>query len=548
MADNGSFVRGAALLAGASLASRLIGGLARIPLTRLLGGEGMGLFQMANVVYTLAITFAVSGLTVAMSRMVAERLAGDRGRENGRLLILALAIALVTGLGFWQLLNATAGMVAADVLGDPRAASVIRAIAPSVIPVYLIAALKGYFQGHQRMEPSSGAQVVEQTVRVAVMLWLVITLREQGLERAVSGAAWANLVGATVALVVLIYILARPPFSAGARSPARPAPAVRPERPGRPARRRPTRPSRSPGLLGPLLGLATAVTLGAAMLPLMDAVQTFLVPGRLQAAGIDPGQVTYLYGQLHGMAYPLAGLPAILASAVGAALVPSIAEALARGASLQVAARTETALRLTVLFSLPAMVGLIILAEPINQMLFGIPEAGVPLVYVSGACVLLALQQTSSGVLQGLGRPAVPLWGLVGGLFANAAATYSLAALPALGINGAALGIVAGFLVASAVNLAVVVRATGARWDWAGLVLKPALATAVMAVLASAAYSWVHAPGGLALGNTAGVLAGVTAGVLGYVVSLLVSGGVGERELVHIPILGRLIASRRGGR
>lgn len=546
MADNGSFVRGAALLAGASLASRLIGGLARIPLTRLLGGEGMGLFQMANVVYTLAITFAVSGLTVAMSRMVAERLAGDRGRENGRLLILALAIALVTGLGFWQLLEASAGMVAADVLGDPRAASVIRAIAPSVIPVYLIAALKGYFQGHQRMEPSSGAQVVEQTVRVAVMLWLVITLREQGLERAVGGAAWANLVGATVALIVLIYILARPPFSAG--SPARPARPAPPDRPDRSARRRPARLSRSPGLLGPLLGLATAVTLGAAMLPLMDAVQTFLVPGRLQAAGIDPGQVTYLYGQLHGMAYPLAGLPAILASAVGAALVPSIAEALARGSHLQVAARTETALRLTVLFSLPAMVGLIILAEPINQMLFGIPEAGVPLVYVSGACVLLALQQTSSGVLQGLGRPAVPLWGLVGGLFANAATTYYLAALPALGINGAALGIVAGFLVASTVNLAVVVRTTRARWDWAGLVLKPALATAVMAVLASAAYSWVHAPGGLALGNTAGVLAGVTAGVIGYAVSLLVSGGVGERELVHIPILGRLIASRRGGR
>lgn len=531
MPEGGSFVRGAALLAGARLISRLIGGLARIPLTRLLGGEGMGLFQMANVVYTLAITFAVSGLSVATSRMVAERVAAGRDHEARRLLGIALAVALVTGIGFWQLLELTAQPVAAGILGDSRAASVIRAIAPSVIPVYLISAFKGYFQGWQRMEPSSGAQVTEQAVRVAAMMWLVLSLQGGGLERAVSGAAWANMIGATVALVVLIYVYAvRPP---GRVSPARP----------RTSRLSPRR-----GTIGPLFGLATAVTLGAAMLPVMDTVQTFLVPGRLQAAGIDPGQVTYLYGQLHGMAYPLVSLPAIFSSAIAAALVPSIAEALARGSRHQVAARTESALRLTVLFSLPAMVGLIILAEPINQMLFGIPEAGVPLVYLSGACVLLALQQTTSGVLQGLGRPSVPLLGLIGGLCANATSTYFLAALPGLGINGAALGIVAGFLVAAAVNLVTVYRATGGAARLGGLFVKPAFSTAVMAVLTSAAYTWVRAPGGLGLGNTVGVLSGVVAGLVGYGVTLVLVGGIGERELIHIPILGRLLTSRRGGK
>jgi len=291
---------------------------------------------------------------------------------------------------------------------------------------------------------------------------------------------------------------------------------------------------------------AVPVTLGAIMLPLTDAVQTFLVPGRLHQAGIDPRQVTYLYGQLHGMAYPLAGLPAIVASAMAAALVPAISEALAAGRPAEVARRTEASLRLTVMFSLPAAVGLFILAGPINEMLFGIPEAGVPLMYVCPACVLIALQQTSSGVLQGLGRVSVPLAGLAAGLAANAGVTYFLASLPALNINGAALAIDAGFLVAAAVNLVVVARETGAGRDLAALLARPAAAAAAMGLAASLIYGWVREEAGL--GNTPATLAAVGLGVVGYGLGLLAVGALGEHELRRLPVIGPWLARPRARR
>jgi len=534
---NYTFVHGAALLAAAGLVSRLVGGLARIPLTRLLGGEGMGLFQMAYVIFTMAITFAIAGITVATSRMVAECAATDRMRDAEKIFGLSLLVALTSGLGFWLLLDRGAVLLAGEVLGDERAAAVIRAIAPSVIPVSLIASLKGYFQGLQAMGPPSSSQVVEQVLRVGAMMWLVFSLRSEGLETAVAGAAWGNMVGATAALLMLLILFARRP-----KHGAAPAAVGRVgDRGGGDHRRLGARRARSRrSFFGLFMSIALPVTLGAAMLPLMDAVQTFLVPGRLQTAGIDPRQVTYLYGQLHGMAYPLAGLPAIVASAMAAALVPAITEALAKGRPGEVAGRTDAALRLTVTFSLPAAVGLFILAAPINEMLFGIPEAGVPLMYVCPACVFIALQQTSAGVLQGLGKVSVPLYGLTGGLLANAATTYFLAAVPRLNINGAALAIDAGFLVATLVNLVVVAGDTRAGRDLAGLVVKPAAAAAAMGLVTSYLYSWVRVAAGA--GNTVATVVAVGAGVVSYGLALLVVGGVGESELRHIPVVGPRLA------
>ncbi len=529
-----TFVRGASLLAAASLASRLLGGLARIPLTRLLGGEGMGLFQMAYVVYGLAITFAVSGLCVATSRLVAEGAAHARTSEVNRVLGVSLLLGLFTGIALWLALDRGALYVAATILGDRRAVPALRAIAPAILPVSVMSALKGYFQGLQDMGPTSEAQVVEQTVRVGAMIWLVYALRGAGLERAVGGAAAGNLVGAVAALGLLLAIFARRHF--GKRTNGREQ-----TRDGfgreRPARLR--LPPPSGGILSRVLGVALPVTLGAAVLPVMDVLLTFLVPLRLEAGGFDAAEATYLYGQLLGMAYPLAGLPAILASAMAVALIPAITEALERGDDIQVRNRTRAALRLTVLFALPATAGLLVLAGPINQMLFGIPEAGVPLAYVSAACLLTALQQTSSGVLQGLGLVSVPLYGLLGGLAASTVVTYVLTAIPSLGINGAALGIVAGFLVAATVNLGAVGR-TGVRFDPVGMFLRPAAATLPMVLASSTVYGSVMAAGG---GNTPATVTAVLAGILIYLPALVLVGGVAPREVEFIPRLGPRLAA-----
>ncbi|MCL6580728.1 MAG: polysaccharide biosynthesis C-terminal domain-containing protein [Firmicutes bacterium] len=490
----------------------------------------MGLFQMAHVLFNLAVTFAVSGLCVAVSRQVAAARAHGRTGEVGRTLGRAVLLASVTGLGFWAALDRGAAFLAAGVLGEPRAASALRSIAAAVLPVSLAAALKGYFQGFLDMVPPSVAQVTEQVVRVAAMMWLVVTFREAGLERAVAGAVAGNTVGAVVALALLVWWYAarglrRPgrPRSPGFQVPARRRVlGFRPPAPPSPRRARPRRAPGSGDSLAHLVRLSAVLALGAFILGLMDAAQTLLVPWRLQSAGLSAAKATYLYGQLHGMAYPLAGLPAIAASAIATALVPSVTEAAERRRPGEVLARAELALRLTLLLSLPATVGLVVLARPLSAMLFDIPEAGVPLAYVSAACLLISVQQTTSGVLQGLGLVAVPVWGLVAGLAANAAVTYVLTGLPGLGVNGAALGIVAGFAVAAAVNLVAVRERARLRVDLPALAVRPGLVSLGMGVVVRAVYVRLAAAGA-----TAATLGAVLAGVAAYALGLALTGGYG---------------------
>jgi len=546
-----TFIRGAALLAGSSLVSRLLGGLIRIPLARLLGGEGVGVLTTAYVLFGLAITFAVSGLCVATSRVVAERLAREDRRGADRALAASLLIALASGLGFWAVLDRGAVFAAGLILGrsEPTLVSMmsgtVRAIAPAVLPVSLMSALKGYFQGRQDMTPTSQAQVVEQVVRVSAMLWLVMSLRDQGLGPALAGAAFGNVIGATAALGLLIFTLAR--SSRG--TSGGPAGGYR-VRSGGPAERRREGPSvkldfppASPARR--ILGLAVPVAAGAAVLPLMDAMQTFIVPRRLAAAGLDPGTVVYLYGQLHFMAYPLASLPAIAATAMAAALVPAVTDALERGRLAEVRRGATTAVRLTILFSLPAAAGLAVLAGPICQMLYGIPEAGGPLTWVAAACLFISLQQTTSGVLQGLGLAATPAWGLAAGLAVDTAVTYLLTGVRSLGVNGAALGIVAGFGLAAAVNMAAIAARTGLTLDPAGMVVRPSLAAAAMIGASVGVYSWAAGTGA---GNTVATLGAVAAGAVVYALALLAVGGVDRRELELIPRVGPRLSAILGPR
>jgi len=180
-------------------------------------------------------------------------------------------------------------------------------------------------------------------------------------------------------------------------------------------------------------------------------------------------------------------------------------------------------------------------------MLFGIPEAGVPLLYVSAACLLIAVQQTTAGVLQGLGLVSVPVYGLAAGLAANTAVTYYLTAIPALGINGAALGIVASFGVAAAVNLVMVVRRTGLRLDATGLLVRPAVATGVMALVAILAHGWLTAAG---LGCAVATCSTVAVAALTYAAALVAVGGIRAAEVEFLPVVGRRLAAllRRWGR
>ncbi len=491
----GGLVRQASVLAGAGFLVKIIGGLLRIPLTRMMGPEGMGLYQMAYSVYGLLITLCVSGFPLAVSKLVAE----SRARCQSPALVFRACVVMLGLVGVitsaW--LYAGADFLAAKVLGDPRAAIPIRGIAPAMVLVAMMAVFRGYFQGHQRMGPTALSQIVEQVTRVTMSLALVSICLPLGLGYAAGGASFGTTLGALAGMLLLIGIYRRHEERVGAKKDGGPG----------------------EGMMIRVISLAVPISLGALLLPGLDALNAFLIPSRLQAVGMDVSQATGLYGQLAGVALPMMGLPAVASISLAASLVPAVAAASAsRDASL-VAIHAGTAMTLALMLSLPAAGGLWVLSGPISSTLFHLPQVGPLLRIVAPGCIFLSLQQTSTGILLGLGRPSVPVASLILGLSVNGVLVHALTVLPGVGITGAALALPSGLLTASVFNLWFLRRILG---QLPVPVFRPLLAVGAMMAVVMVAYPALL-PG---LGDWGALIASVVLGAGAYFLGLL---GLGVR-------------------
>lgn len=522
MSRQNSFLLGAMILTAAGLISRLLGVLYRIPFARLVGAEGIGLYQMAYPIYTTVLALSTAGLPIAISILVAEKRARGDVRGERRVFYLALStLAILGGLMSYGLFN-WAGWLAVRVLNDSRAAYSILAVAPAVFFGAVMSAFRGYFQGLQWMSPTGVSQVIEQLVRVVTVLAAAMLLMAYGPEFAAAGATFGAVAGGAAGLITLLVFYTW--YCLGNRQPFR------------------TRLPASEGtfsLAYRLLALALPASLGALVMPVVQALDAMIVPLRLQAAGYSVEQATSLFGQLSGMAGTLVNLPAIITIAITTSLVPAISEAAARGGRQWVGERFSLALRASLLLCLPAAVGMWLLAEPIMELLYNDPGAGVPLRVLAPSIIFLGLYQVSTGALQGLGRTMLPVRNLLAGAGCKVLLNYYLTALPGVGIKGAAIGTIAAFMVAAVLNLISLRRVIGQMPNWLGLLLKPGLAVTIM----GACVIWVFDTLTAAWGQPElPCLLAIISGMFTYGVSLLLVGGISARELGLIPGIGPRLA------
>ncbi len=288
-----------------------------------------------------------------------------------------------------------------------------------------------------------------------------------------------------------------------------------------------------------IVKLALPVSLANIMLPVVSNIDLLIVPPRLEVAGYTVEQATELFGYLTGMAVPLVNMATILTASLAASLVPSISEAHTLGDKAAIYDRTATATRIANLITIPAFVGMWLLATPISTMLYATPKAGVSIAISALGIFLLGIHQVTTGVLQGLGRTAIPVVNMAVSAGVKVVLSWTLTAMPSLGIKGAAWATIADFGVAALLNMFFVYRYIGFALDVKDT-LKTSSAAAVMGLICLGLYELLFAYG---VGNTLSTLAAIAVGGLVYAVTLLLIGGIGERELSKVPKIGQPIAA-----
>ena len=525
-----SFVKGAAILTLAGLSVRLVGAFFRIILAMLISDEGIGLFQMAYPIYSTLLAVSTAGIPIAISKLVAESLARGNYRGAYRTFRIALTILAVSGLAISAVLYFGAELFTRVVTQDPRAYLPLVSISPAIFFVTVMSAYRGFFQGQQQMMPTALSQIVEQIGRVAIALFLVVILLPRGLEFAAAGASFGAAAGALCGLILLMLIWLRQKrsflYHVEVQSIADEQTFSR--------------------IVYRIFALAVPITLGSLVMPLITIVDLSIVPQRLHAAGFDTGRATALYGQLTGMASPIVHIPTVITVALAITLVPAISEALALQQIRLVQERAYMAVRMTLLLGLPSAFGLFLLAEPITVLLFGNAEAGAVLAVLSLGVIFLTLYQTTSGILQGLGKTMDPVVSLFWGAVVKTGLTWWLTSLPALHIRGAALATVIGFGVAAMLNIYRVQVLIGMPLRPMHTLFKPLLSSMGMGAVILLLYQKIsacHVLIGPSLANKAATLCSVTAGVFVYTLLLFILGGICREDLLMVPKIGSRLVS-----
>ncbi|WP_171056479.1 polysaccharide biosynthesis protein [Paenibacillus sinopodophylli] len=437
---------GVVLMAGAALLSKLIGVFQKIPLQNLAGDRVFGIYNAVYPFYQLVAVLATAGLPTAVSLLIAERLRKGNDPEGvRRTLYAALLLLGVTGIlafGFmWS-----GAETAARWIGDTETAGAIRAVSFALLLTPFVAALRGYAQGLGRMGLSAASQVVEQLIRVAVML-LVLTLSWSAgwpESTVASGVMSGSAFGACAALVVLALQSWR----------------------GRRRERLASQPGMLRAEMKKLAVLALPVALGAVVVPVLGVVDAFMVPRLLQAGGSSPAESMSLFG-IYSRAQPLVQLVVMVAGAAAAALVPAIALARMRGSYSQLRTQLSFTERAAWALGAAATIGLVMLAEPLNVMLYQ-DSAGTRTFALIG-CTALAgcVNAITASVLQGLGAVRVPAVLLL--IAALLKGVLNAALVPRFGMEGAAAAGIAALTAAALLGtLAVRFKAAEAGASLAG--------------------------------------------------------------------------------
>ncbi len=496
----------------------------------------MGIVFMPYPVYAVMLAVSSVGINIAISRLIAERLALGDGYGARRVFRVSLGLMFVLGLTLSVALFAAAGFLASEVHRNPMAYLSYLAISPAVFFVAIMSAYRGYFQGLQRMAPNGNSQVIEQVIRVITMLTLPIWLLPRGLDWAAAGANLGAVTGAIGSWLYLMWVYYRDRDADRSLMPSDPPPA-------RAFRREPVW-----ELAVTILKVSAPVALAGSVLPLIQLADAALVPAQLQAAGLSMSEATSQFGRLSNIAFPLVNLPTILTSALFVALVPAIAESAALGDHERIRNRAETAIRITFLFSLPAMVGLYVLATPISGLIYGDFEGGGVLRALTSGLLFLTLQQTTSGILQGLGEMTVPVRNMLIGAAVKTVLTFFLAGSAFCGVDGAAYATVIGFFIAAGMNITALSVRIGPILRPSDMIVKPGLAVVAMGLSAQGIYAWIYGllgDYGLSLGkiNAAATLGSIASAAAIYGLALLLIGGLRAADLEMVPKVGGRLAS-----
>ena len=522
----GSVAGGVLLLSLSTVAVKIIGLAYKIPMISLLGAEGMGYFNSAYEIYALLCIIATAGLPIALSMRVSVSLERGEYTEVSRIYRSAMALFVAIGAVGGAFMLAFAESIAGW-LENPLCAPAIRAIAPSLLCICISSAVRGYFQGFGKMLPSALSQLIEALGKLILGVLFAKLAKDSGCDVATS-AAFGILGVSLGTLMSLIYLLLlkhrgdkqenREPF---------PTASVKGER----------RPLYS------LLRIAIPITLSSAILGVTRLADMALIMKRLQDIGYSAAGANVIYGSYTTLAVPIFNLLPSLIAPIALAVVVRLSAAIESGSVTVAQKILSAALRISVLFSMPASFAIAVYSPQILGLLFsGSVDAisvASPLLSILGASVLFScLITTTNAILQAYGRATVPMIAMGIGAALKIIFAYMLIGIDRIGAYGAPISTLICDFTITAINFYYINKCSKESVGVAKLYLRPLAASLSMMTVSFAGYILLQR---LGRGESISFLFAAALGVISYAFFSLVFGALLQEDIMALPFGERIL-------
>ena len=467
-----SFLKGAAILAAASIFAKIISAVYKIPLFNILDDAGTGFFQATYSVYALILTVATFGVPLALSRLISSATATGQTKLVKRYFSVSLPGFALIGIAAMLIMFFFSEHIAAFIQNASIAYG-IRILSPAVFFVCVIAVFRGYTQGFQDMIPTAISQTIEVICKaafgIAVALWF--TRLNYGLYIVSAGALTGVTIGLGLCIPILIWYKRKfdkklPKLSDTSKLPSRFRVFAR------------------------VMKVSIPITIGASFMSVMAFFDTLIVMRRLQnALGYTEFEASAQFG-IFARGLTVYNLPSALIVPIAVSVMPAIAAAIAKKRGEDAGSIMQSAIKLVILIALPAAAGIMVLANPIMTSLYQDPRAltATVLTVLGAAAFFVCMQLITTAILQANGYERIAMMTLPIGAVVKIVLSFILVGHPNFGIIGSAIGTLACFIVISFLNMTFIFIKVKNRPKLSGVFFKPVICTVIMAACAFFSY------------------------------------------------------------
>ena len=527
-----SFLMQGSILAVASMVSRIIGLIYRIPLTNIIGDTGNNYYGTAFRIYNILLIISSYSLPLAVSKLVSANISQGRKRNVYRILKCALLFGVISGTIAATILYFGADFITGTLMRTPLSIFAVRVLIPVLLIVAILGVMRGFFQGLGTMMPSATSQILEQIVNAVVSVWAAYVLVEEGAKAgallenkenyaAAYGAAGGTLgtaMGALVALlfctfVMVVYLRA---FKKHLKKERR----------------------SNVDSYGSIMKVLVITIIPVLLSSTIYNCNTLIDDGVYKHIAAFQGYAEAQYGDWSGIysgKYQLLiNVPISIASALAASSVPALTAAYASGKRQEAKRQMNMATRFIMVIAFPCTVGMGVLASPILQMLLGdSSELSARMLQVGAVSILFfSLSTLSNGLLQGINRMKEPIKNALIALVLHLIVLVGLMLCFDLNIYAVVIANAVFGLLMCILNGRSLRKYSGYRQEVFKTFFVPAVSSAGMGVVVWLVYKLFLY---LIRMNTVATILAILAGVVIYAVLLLLLKGLTEQEILRFP-------------